>query len=344
MRRPLSSVPALLSLLACPAALAQSRPPPDAEALRDQEGEPVDPDDVAPALPRSTERTRAAPVRLSLLAWQNDALPLARDRGLGLVLTLPLERVLAPAPPLPPPERPGGFATADVLPFERALGPAARAPLPAPIALALPGAAPASFASEPAPGAFAALQVPAPQVSALCDAALRAAGLGGRLDGRLDGLGARSRSSAVLPELRLRATQSNDQDLRLSYADADPYRTQASGGSALLFEARATWRLDRLLFADDEVAVERLRGDVREQRQRLVLKVVEAIGAWQKAQLVLFDPEASPRERAGAVAQAANAAVLLDALSAGAWSRLRARDAGGAPEPKAPQAALTGTR
>ncbi|HEU4411685.1 MAG TPA: DUF4912 domain-containing protein [Polyangiaceae bacterium] len=426
MRQLLALPLALLALLACPPAFAQPKPPPAAETHLDLEGEPVDPDDLAPALRRSTERglTRAAPVQLSLLAWHQEALPLARDRGFGLVLTLPLERLLGPPPPPPPPlgpsaagpaspaapppepalgpaappatplrpaapfqpaalaaapfqpaapllqpaalaaapllqpaalpatplPQPAALAAAPLLqpaalaaaplpqpaalPFERARGPAARPALPpGPAPADAPGPAPAAFSGDPAHGAApAALRVSPEQMSALSHAALRAAGLAGGVDARLDGIAARARASALLPELRLRALQNNDQALRLSYADADPYRTQTSGGSALLLEARATFRLDRLLYADDEVAVERLRGDVREQRQRLLLKLAEAVGAWQRAQAALFDPDASPRERAAALGQAAGASALLDALSAGAWSRLRGRDAGAAPE------------
>jgi uncharacterized protein DUF4912 len=331
MRNPLALTFAFFAFLLTPAAFAQS-PPSDPEVLLEREGEPVDPDDLAPALRRSTERGFSTPpVRLSLLAWHQEAFPFARDRGLGLVLTLPLEAMLAPsARALRRREavEPGPPAT---LPFERTLGPTSTEPLPpATTPAAMSGTTPAS-ANEAAPGALpAALQVSAEELSVLSSAALRVAGLAAAVDGRLDGMAARARSSALLPELRLRATQSNDQALRLSYADADPYRTQTTGGSALLFEARATWRLDRMLYADDEVAVEKMRVEVREQRQRVLVKLAEAVGAWQRAQGVLLDSEASPRERADAGARAAGAAVLLDTLTGGAWSRSRERVGGGA--------------
>ncbi|MCU0687071.1 MAG: hypothetical protein MUF34_33300 [Polyangiaceae bacterium] len=350
MCRPIASVYALATFFACPAAFAQTKAAPTIERSHDDEPAEVDAldaldalDDAGPTLRRSTDRlTRTAPVRLSLLAWHQEAAPFVRDRGLGLVLTLPLERVIAPSPLPPPPPPPAALPdlspatapSAAALPYLSPVATPSAAALPylspvaAPSAAALPYlspvAAPSALVNETSPFVLPdALQVPPAQVRAITDAALHAAGLAGLLDGRLDGLSARSRSSALLPELRVRAMQSNDQALRLSYADADPSRTQTSGGSALLLEARATWRLDRLVYADDEVAVERLRGDVREQRQRLLLKVVEAIGAWQKAQLTLLDTDAAPRERAAAIAQASGAVVLLDALSAGAWSRLR---------------------
>jgi hypothetical protein len=356
MCRPLAFFFALALLFVCPAALGQTKPPPDAETWLDREGEPADPDDLAPALRRSTDRVFArGPIQLSLLAWHQDVLPFARDRGLGVVLTLPLERVLArPLPPLPPPgpaaaplasmPLEGGVGQTAVpfepafgpaaTPFEPTLGPAAHTPLPPPTSPeGAPRPTPAAFSSDPMPGqVLAALQISAEQMKTLSNATLRAAGLSGAVDDRLDGLSSRARTSALLPELRLRAVQSNDQALRLSYADTDPYRTQTSGGSALLLEARATFRLDRVLFADDEVTVERLRGDVREQRQRLLIKLAEAVGVWQRAQAALLDPDASPRERASSLAQAIGASTLIDVLSAGAWSRLRARSAGAAPE------------
>ena len=39
----------------------------------------------------------------------------------------------------------------------------------------------------------------------------------------------------------------------------DPDRWLQSGGAEFRYEAQATWTLDRLIFADDEIAIERLR-------------------------------------------------------------------------------------
>jgi hypothetical protein len=397
MRRRSAPFQAIAPFLLCATAFGQPKSPPDAETWREDEGELVDPDELVPPLPRSTERLVRSPWRLSLVAWHQYSTALALNQGVGLVVSLPFERTVArPAPgygsgapdgasrpPIvdaapealptsaparpsapstvraPPPTPPTGLAPFALRPaaltapsldgrergettpyplglaagpetgsFTPALGPEGRAvPTPfAGVAAASAAVRPGGLAADlPADDAVAALYISPAQTRSLAEAALRGAGLARSADGRLDGLASRARSSAVLPELRLRGVQSNDRALRLSYTEADPYRTQASGGSALLFEARATWRLDRLLYADDEIAVERLRGDLREQRQRLVLKVVEAVGAWQKAQLTLFDPEASPRERAAALGHASAASVLLDALCGGAWSRLRAR-------------------
>ncbi|HEU4538325.1 MAG TPA: hypothetical protein VFS00_29595, partial [Polyangiaceae bacterium] len=281
MRRPLASVYALTTFFACPAAFAQpagARPAAETETpLDDEPAEPLGPaqldvldelDELGPALPRATDRViGAAPLRLSLLAWREEKVPSGRDQGLGLVLTFPLERLLAPSPlrpsdapeparlPSPPlPLRPSDDAPSPArlpsppsppsptLPrpwqafalepdaaapaaFERALGPASPPLAGGPPALPFvwPVALPAAVTSDALPLALPeALRVTPAQVRAVSEAALHAAGLAGPLDGRLDGLAARSRSSALLPELRVRATQSNDRALRLSYAEADP--------------------------------------------------------------------------------------------------------------------------
>ncbi|HEX3854782.1 MAG TPA: hypothetical protein VHW01_27665, partial [Polyangiaceae bacterium] len=66
---------------------------------------------------------------------------------------------------------------------------------------------------------------------------------------RLTSLSGRSRSSAALPELRLRATRTTGQTLRLTPTTDDPYRYSTAGASELAFEARLTWHLDRLVFS-----------------------------------------------------------------------------------------------
>ncbi len=93
---------------------------------------------------------------------------------------------------------------------------------------------------------------------------------------RLDGLGSRARVSAALPELMLRATRSTDQSLRLSPDERDVtvYDYTRTGGADLLLEARATWNLDRLVFADEELGVERLRLEHAKSEERLIERVL----------------------------------------------------------------------
>jgi hypothetical protein len=163
-------------------------------------------------------------------------------------------------------------------------------------------------------------RLPGPIVQRTVRAALSANGLGSD-DSRLTHIATRARMSAVMPELRLRVVRGVDQSLRLLPTDADPYRTQATDGASMLYEARATWRLDRLVFADEEIAVERLRAERASERRKLLRAVLDAIGAYQRARGA---PEASPEERADKEARLAAAGATLDGLTDGAWSTLMA--------------------
>src|SRR5690606_41297240 len=58
-------------------------------------------------------------------------------------------------------------------------------------------------------------------------------------EARLDALASRARTSALLPELRLRATRAVDESESLSPTEYDPLRRTASGGTSTWFEARS---------------------------------------------------------------------------------------------------------
>src|SRR5206468_2423172 len=117
---------------------------------------------------------------------------------------------------------------------------------------------------------------------------------------RIDDLASRARTSALLPELRLRAMRKVDETQNQAPTEYDPERTTASGGSGLWLEARATWRLDRLVFADDEVALERLRSERIEQQAKVARRVLELLYGWQRALALEADPLASPEEHLAA--------------------------------------------
>jgi hypothetical protein len=151
-------------------------------------------------------------------------------------------------------------------------------------------------------------------------AALRASG-DGESRARLDSIASRARSSAALPELRLGAMHSTDQSLRLSPTQADPYRYTQSGGVDLAFEARLTWKLDRLVFADQELGVERIRSERAAARARLAQQVLRALFEWQRAELKQRDPELTPEEQAEAAVSALEALVTLDVLTGGWFSQ-----------------------
>jgi hypothetical protein len=116
--------------------------------------------------------------------------------------------------------------------------------------------------------------------------AWRAAGLT-ELDSAADSLATRARTSALLPELRLRALRSTDESLRYSDGEYNPTNVTQADGADLLLEGRLTWRLSRLVFAGEEVALLRLRGQQVAARQRIAKQVLDALFAWQAAQRAL---------------------------------------------------------
>ena len=151
-------------------------------------------------------------------------------------------------------------------------------------------------------------------------AAVRAAKLD-EADARLDALSSRARMSALLPELRLRATRAIDESESLAPTEYDPMRRTATGGTTTWLEARATFRLDRLVFADDEIALEKLRADRAAERARVVTKVLELLDGWQRARAAESDPDAKSDARSRATLAAAAAEVSLDVLTNGWFSK-----------------------
>lgn len=143
-------------------------------------------------------------------------------------------------------------------------------------------------------------------------------------DVRIDALASRARSSALLPELRVRASRTVDEGQTLSPTEYDPARTTASGGVSLWLEARATWRLDRLLFADEEVALERIRSQRAEDQAKLTERVLALLFTWQRALVREADETASPEEQLAATLKKIEAEVELDIQTAGWFTRWRA--------------------
>lgn len=133
-----------------------------------------------------------------------------------------------------------------------------------------------------------------PKLARACVAqALGAAGLGVD-DGRLDAVVSRARWSAVLPEVRLRAVQHDDQRLYTDTTTAsEDGRLRDSAAAQLSLEARLTWRLDRLVYADDEPAFERMRLERQETRAKIAHRTLEALFRWQRA---WFELQSSGRE------------------------------------------------
>ena len=262
-------------------------------------------------------------------------------------LQVPIERLLAP--------RRRAFASSGPVDASRAVlaeAPASRSRgrgAPAPSAEERPAreeTSPPDPAKKPPPAEERAPRDP-PAILVTGDVArgaVRAACKAAKLDeadARLDALASRARTSALLPELRLRATRAIDESESLAPTEYDPLRRTATGGTSTWLEARATFKLDRLVFADDEIAVEKLRVERTAERARLVAKVLELLEMWQRARSSEADPDAKSDARLRAAITAATAEASLDVLTDGWFSRAIGAERGRARAAVAPDAAAS---
>lgn len=137
---------------------------------------------------------------------------------------------------------------------------------------------------------------------------------------RLDSLSTRARASAALPEIRLRAQQSTDQALRWAPTSDDPYRVTQADGAGTTLEASATFRLDRLLFAREELNTERLRQQAAVEHLKLERRVLDAVLELFRAreQACAAGPETDTR--ATALLRSAERFTELDVMTAGWFS------------------------
>jgi hypothetical protein len=85
-------------------------------------------------------------------------------------------------------------------------------------------------------------------------------------------------------------------------------------------EGSATWKLSRLIFADEEVAIERLRVQQSQARSRLAGEVLRALFDWQRARVQLDDATLDEVERLEASLRELESVVLLDVLTGGWFS------------------------
>ncbi len=151
-------------------------------------------------------------------------------------------------------------------------------------------------------------------------AALEHAGLD-QSTSRVDRLAARARTSALLPELRLRVTRQIDDSQGISPTEYDPDRMTATVKASLWLEARATFKLDKLVFADEEVALERMREERVEAGKKLRERVLGTLFAWQKALRARHDPAVDPDVQMKASFEVIETEVTLDVLTGGWFSR-----------------------
>jgi hypothetical protein len=283
-----------------------------------------------------------APVWLSVTAGAALLKNGERSMEAALLLSIPLER-FAPrrssAPSTAAPFLAQGPAPAPA----PTLKPPPRRPSPAP---ALPPSAKDDSAKEPqdptgaTPSAAVAAEAPKLQAPVLitpevAQSAARAALRSARLEdasARVDALASRARASALLPEIRLRASRLVDEAQALSPTEYDPGRVTASGGTSVWLEARGTWRLDRILFADEEIALEKMRHDRADEQAKLTQRVLDLLFTWQRAVALEATLEAQEAQGAGpadlearvaAALKVAEAEASLDVLTGGWFGRWR---------------------
>jgi hypothetical protein len=141
----------------------------------------------------------------------------------------------------------------------------------------------------------------------------------------LDELASRARWSGVLPKVRLRVTRLIDESSSLSPTSYDPSRITSKGGASLWLEARTTWTLDRLVFADKEVALERLQLRLLGEANHLRRRVLDMLFRWQEARLRTTDPMLEPNECFDLWLEAEELGVVLDVETGGWFSKWRVK-------------------
>ena len=135
-------------------------------------------------------------------------------------------------------------------------------------------------------------------------------------DARLDSMISRARASAALPETRFRAMKVIADSSKLGVIPTST-STYDIAGANLYLEGRLTWRLDRLLYADDEPTLERMRLERRDARERIAGKVVDALFQWQRALIAERGAIAGTKEAIDASLRLAEAEAALDILTGG---------------------------
>lgn len=239
-----------------------------------------------------------------------------RDFAATVGVNLPWELLLAQAAP-PPASSASGRAE------EPTVTDAAPAPREA-----RARAAPQTTAAQPAGRARRAAALTPSLVQETLARAYRAQGAE-EAESRLSSLESRSRWSAALPELRLRAARATDESQRLSPTIDDPYRYTRDGGTDIAFEVRLTWDLSGLVFSAPEVSVERIRSERAQRRAELRREVMKLLFAWQRARLVAKDADALEDERQQAALESLEAELTLNALTGGWFNEQRPHEVEG---------------
>ena len=187
----------------------------------------------------------------------------------------------------------------------------------------------ASSEQEPAPTPNPASvpRIRAKDAQAAVAATLRHAGAATNRQ-RLEAMASRARWSALLPRVRLRATRLIDESSSLSPTSYDANRTTASGGASLWLEARSSWNLDRLVFANEETKIERLRNEQRRWAERRSQQVLALLFDWQLAIYTMHSPMSGHLQCMQSWLRAQQLAAALTVTTGGWFKRWRRKQAG----------------
>lgn len=337
--RNLPSVFALVSLLAMsrPAAASLGDEPRVDPGLELDPRAAIDPriDRPDPPRARSTQGRARAPIWFAIGASMGTLANGAATWGAELQVGIPLDRLALRGP--------RAALAQDMRPPR-----SSSSPSDAPDAPGAPGARhKLDLTPPPPPPKLTPSGPPTPEVPlrvpviittaaarAAVDAALRRAHLIDP-DVRIDALATRARQSAGLPELRLRVLRTADDGNTLSPVSYDPNRLVMVDTIQFWAEARATWKLDRALFAEEEVTLERIRHEQAEARGRLTKEVLRLLFEWQRARAHADNPLLSAEDNLAARLKLLETAAELDVLTDGWFTAFRARhpeaDVDGAP-------------
>lgn len=165
--------------------------------------------------------------------------------------------------------------------------------------------------------ALARLEHAEPSVAETVDAALRHAGLAGRPE---TSLRRRARLAAALPTLAVEARRETTWD----EAADDSARVLDDVGQKLVLEARATWRLDRLVFEPSELRIAALGQQRARARAALAAQTTALYYKRRAAQVdAIWHPAETTEERVRRDLEIEELGAQLDALTGGWWSSPR---------------------
>ena len=118
----------------------------------------------------------------------------------------------------------------------------------------------------------------------------------------------------------MRVGRNADQAIAIVPTQSDILPAKTSDSERLLIEGSATFRLDRLVFAPEEVQIDRLRLERERAENTLVEEVIAELKTWQRAEIRAHDPTVVGDAAVEVEVERLSAAAALDVLSDGWFS------------------------